>query len=53
MTVEVIKPRRDDDVFEDVEGRIQALNEIIEEIVIGVSAVMKVRSERGLPFLSL
>jgi len=53
MTIEVIETRRNDYVLEDVERRIQSLNEIVEEIVIGVSAVMKVRPKSGLPFLRL
>src|SRR6266498_2820959 len=53
MTIEVIDSRRNHYVLEDVEGRIQSLNEIVEKIVIRVSAVMKVGAERGLPLLSL
>ena len=53
MTIEVIKPRRNDYVLEDVERRIQSLNEIVEEIVISVSTVVKVRPKSGLPFLRL
>src|SRR6516165_10866396 len=53
MPVKVIDASWDEDIAEDVEGRGQALNEIIEQVVIRVCAVMKQGAEGCLPLLGL
>ena len=53
VPIEVINTRWNDDVLEDIERRRQALNEVVEKIVVGISAVMKVCAKGRLPFLSL
>ena len=53
MTVEVIAAWRNDHVPENIERRRQALDEVIEEIVICISAILKVCAKSRLPFLCL
>jgi len=53
VAVEVIDAWRNDHVPENIERRRQALDEVIEEIVVCISAIMQVRAKSRLPFLCL
>jgi len=53
MPVKMIDAGRNEHIAEDVERRVQPLNEVVEQVVIGVGAVMKQGSEGGLPLLCL
>ena len=53
MPVKMIEPGGDEDVLEDVERRGQALDEVVEQVIIGVRAIMKECAEGGLPLLRL
>src|SRR6478672_5777592 len=53
VAVEVIDSGRNEDILEDVEWSRQALDEVIEQVVVGIGAVVEQGPKRDLPFLSL
>ena len=53
VPVEVIKARGDYDAAEDIEGRIQTLDKVVDQVVIGIGSVVKQGPKGRLPFLCL
>src|SRR5262249_32978908 len=53
VAIEVIDAQWDDDVLEDVEGRVEPLNKVVEEVVVRIGAIVKIGAKGGLPFLGL
>src|SRR6202035_1789283 len=51
MAGEPIQPVRNEDIFVDMKGRCDSLRKNICDIVVGVSAVVKISTESPLPFL--
>src|SRR5207237_798572 len=53
VSVEMVQPSWNEDVAENVESSGQPLDKIIDDVIVRVSAIVEVRAERCLPFLSL
>src|SRR5437899_6949799 len=53
MAVKVIEAHRNEHVLENIERRGEALDEVINQVIIRVSAIMEQSPEGSLPFLRL
>src|SRR5215471_19505692 len=47
----MIHPERNEDVLVDMEGRCNPLREYVDDVVVGIGAVVKLSAKRVLPFL--